>query len=231
MVKIVIFFKRKPGVSVEDFQRHWRTTHADLILRLPGITGYVQSRVLASSYRKGEPAFDGVAESWFESPQALKELAGTPTYAAVLADESNFIDPGSMGSIITDEHVVNDAPPPADALKTIDLVNRKAGMSIDEFQNYWRDVHGPLCQAAPAMRRYVQNHTRRSIYDSGRTPHYDGAAMAWFDGMDALRAAAATPQFAKLRDDVPNFIDRARSPSLLTSEQVFLEAPRPQRSA
>lgn len=223
MVKIVIFFKRRAGMSVDDFQRHWRNTHADLILKLPGITRYVQSCVLASSYRKDEPVFDGVAESYFESTQAMKELAKTLRYEAVLADEPNFIDRDRMGSIITDEYVVTDAPVPKDALKTIDLVNRKAGMPIDDFRKYWREVHGPLCQAASAMRRYVQNPTRRAIYDSGRVPPYDGAAMAWFDGMDALRAAAATPEFARLRGDVPNFIDRARSPSLLTTEHVHLE--------
>ena len=86
MVKMVIFFKRKPGMSVEDFQKHWRTTHADIIVKLPGIKRYIQSHVLAASYRKGEPAYDGVAESYFETTQAMKELAKTPAYAAVLAD-------------------------------------------------------------------------------------------------------------------------------------------------
>jgi len=223
MVKIVIFFKRKPGMSVEDFQKHWRTTHADIIVKLPGIKRYKQSHVLTSAYRKGEPAYDAVAESYFESTQAMKDLARTPFYAAVLADEPNFIDRASMSSIITDEYVVKNAPPPRDGLKTIDLVNRKAGMAVEEFQKYWRETHGPLCQAATAMRRYVQNHTRRAIYDSGRTPPFDGAAMAWFDSMDALRAAASTPEFVRLRADVENFIDRARSPSLLTAEHVFLD--------
>jgi len=49
MVKVVLFFKRKPGMPVEDFQKHWRTTHADIIVRLPGIRRYVQSHVLASA--------------------------------------------------------------------------------------------------------------------------------------------------------------------------------------
>ncbi len=30
MVKLVAFFKRLPEMSVDDFQQHWRTTHADL---------------------------------------------------------------------------------------------------------------------------------------------------------------------------------------------------------
>ncbi len=222
MVKIVIFFKRKPGMSVEDFQKHWRTTHADIIVRLPGIRRYVQSHVLASGYRKGEPVYDGVAESYFDDTQAMKALAKLPEYAAVLADEPNFIERASMGSIITDEYLIKDGPAPASAVKSIDFIKRKAGMSIDEFQKYWKDVHGPLCNAAPAMRRYVQNHTRRAIYDSGRTPPFDGVAMAWFDDMQALRAAAPTPEFERLRRDVENFIERDKSPFVLTTEHVIL---------
>ena len=222
MVKIVIFFKRKPGMSVEDFQKHWRTTHADIIVKLPGIRRYIQSHVLASAYRKGEPVYDAVAESYFDDTQAMKALAKMPEYAAVLADEPNFIDRASMGSIIADEVVIKDAPAPKDAVKSIDFVNRKAGMSVEEFQKYWKEVHGPLCKAAPAMRRYVQNHTRRAIYDSGRTPPYDGVAMVWFDSMRALREANATPEFGRLRSDVENFIARHKSPFVLTTEHVIL---------
>ena len=222
MVKIVIFFKRKPGMPVEDFQKHWRTVHADIIVRLPGIRRCVQSHVLASGYRKGEPVYDAVAESYFDDTQAMKALAKLPEYAAVLADEPNFIDRASMGSIITDEYVIKDRPAPANAVKSIDFVNRKAGMAVDQFQKYWKDVHGPLCQAATAMRRYVQNHTRRAIYDSGRTPPFDGVAMAWFDDMQALRDAAPTPEFERLRADVENFIARDKSPFVLTTEHVIL---------
>ncbi|MBI3376189.1 MAG: EthD family reductase [Betaproteobacteria bacterium] len=222
MVKMVIFFKRKSGMSVEAFQDHWRRTHAAIIVRLPGIRRYVQSHVLPSSYRKGEPVFDAVAESSFDDTQAMKLLSGSPQYAEVLADEPNFIERSSMNSIITDEHVIKDAPAPANGIKSIDFVTHKPGMPIDEFRAYWREVHGPLCAAIPAVRRYVQNPTRRSIYDSGRTPAFDGAAMTWFDSMDALRAAAPTPEFARLRDDVEKFVARDASPFVLTQEHVIL---------
>lgn len=222
MVKIVIFFKRKPGMTVEAFQEHWRTTHAAIISRLPGIRRYVQNATLASGYRKGEPAFDAVAESWFDDTQAMKALARTPEYAKVLADEPNFIDAASMGSIITDEHVIKDGPAPAGGIKTVDLVTHKPEMALDAFFRYWREDHGALGAASPAVRRYVQSHTRGSIYAAGRTPAYDGAAMMWFDDMQALRAAAATPEFERLRADVANFIARDKSPAVLAAEHVVL---------
>jgi len=222
MVKIVIFFKRKPGMTVEAFQEHWRTTHAAIIARLPGIRRYVQNATLASGYRKGEPAFDGVAESYFDDTQAMKALARTPEYAEVLADEPSFIDAASMGSIVTEEHVIKDAPAPRDGVKSIDFVTHRAGMPIAEFFRYWREVHAPLCKALPEVRRYVQSHTRASIYEAGRTPAYDGAAMSWYDSTQALREAAATPGFGRLRADVESFVARERSPFVLTTERVVL---------
>jgi uncharacterized protein (TIGR02118 family) len=222
MVKMVIFFKRKPGMTVEAFQQHWRTTHADIIVRLPGIRRYVQSHTLLSAYKKGEPAYDGVAESCFDDTQAMKTLAKSPEYAAVLADEPNFIDPLINGSIITDEHLIKDGFVPEHAVKSIDFINRKEGMSCDDFFSYWHEVHGPLCVSAPAMRRYLQNHTRRAIYDSGRKPAYDGVAMTWFDDTQALREAGVSAEFQHLRADVDNFVARDRACFVLTREQVIL---------
>ena len=78
MVKMVAFFKRKPGTSVEAFQNYWRTTHAGIVVKMPGIRKYVQSHTLLSGYRKGEPAYDGSAEVWFDDTQAMRALAQTP---------------------------------------------------------------------------------------------------------------------------------------------------------
>lgn len=222
MIKIIYFFKRRPGMTVEAFQEHWRTTHAGIIAALPGLRRYVQNHTLPSAYHKGEPAFDGVAESWFDDTQALKALAGTTQYAAVQADEPAFIDGTTIGSFITEEHVLKDGSAPAGGVKTIDLVTRKPGMPVDAFFTYWLETHGPLGSASPAVRRYVQSHTRRSVYAAGRTPPYDGAAMMWFDDMQSLRAASATAEFDRLRADVANFVDRDKSPFVLAGEHVVV---------
>jgi uncharacterized protein (TIGR02118 family) len=180
VIKVVIFFKRRPAMALEAFQEHWRTRHAELVVRLPGIRRYVQNYPLASAYRSGEPAFDGVAESSFDDTQAMKALARTPEYAAVLADEPNFIDRTSMGSIITEERVLKDGAAPAGSAKYIAFVKREAGTPIDEFFRDWLE-RGALFARGAAVRRYAQCPTRRAVYDSGRTPAYDGVEMTWYD--------------------------------------------------
>ena len=224
MLTMVIFFKRRAGMSPEAFQQHWRTVHAGIITRLPGLRRYVQNHVHPSAYRKGEPQFDAIAESSFDDTEAMKSLAKSREYEAVLADEPNFIDRSSMGSIITEPHVVKDGR--AGTLKSIALLKRKTGMPIDEFFAYWKNEHGALCARVPAFRRYVQCPTRRSGYTSGRTPAYDGVAMVWyesgFENMEALREASGQPEFAALRADLDKFMDAEHSPSLFVREEVVL---------
>jgi uncharacterized protein (TIGR02118 family) len=221
MVKALSFFKRTPGLSVDAFQAHWRTVHAAVVTQLPGLRRYVQSPTIASGYRKGEPIYDGVAELWFDDTRMMHALAGTPEYAAVRADEAKFIDGATMGLIISDEHVIKDDGVPADAVKSVEFVTRRPQMEIDAFQRYWREVHGPLGAALSMVRRYVQSHTRRSIYGSGRTPPYDGAAITWFADTDAMRDSAKTPEYARVRADEPNFIV-APAPFIITRERVIV---------
>ena len=222
MVKMVAFFKRKPELSVEAFHAYWSTTHAGIVVKMPGIRRYVQSHTLLSGYRKGEPAYDGAAEVWFDDTQAMRALVQAPEYAAVRADEPNFIDLSTMGSIITEEHVIKDGPIPVNGVKNMEFVTHKPGMSIDAFQKHWREVHGPLGAAIPVVRRYVQSHTRRSIYDSGKTPMYDGVAITWFDDTQAMRESATTPEYARTRADEVNFIAPGRLPFIITKEHVIV---------
>ena len=83
MVKTITFIKRKPGMSVDDFGKYWRTQHAPIVVKLPGLRRYVQCHTIPSGYRNGEPAYDGVAEVWFDSTDAMRGSATTDEKAPV----------------------------------------------------------------------------------------------------------------------------------------------------
>lgn len=221
MVKAVSFFKRKPGMSVDEFQAYWRTNHPDVVTKLPGLRRYVQSPTLVSGYRKGEPVYDGIAEVWFDDTQAMRALRGTPAYDRVRVDEANFIDHSTMGLILTEEHVIKDGVAPANAVKNVEFVTHAPGLTIDAFQRYWRDVHGPLAATIPGIRRYVQSHTRRSAYERGRAPAFDGVAITWFDDTPAMRVSAASPEYGRVRADEANFI-APDPPFIITREHVIV---------
>lgn len=105
--KNVEFLRRKPGMPVEEFQRYWSQVHGPLAAPIPMIRRYVQSHTRRAAYERGrEPAWDGVAITWFDDTGAMRASAGTPEYARVRADEANFLAPGPAPFIITTEHVV-----------------------------------------------------------------------------------------------------------------------------
>jgi uncharacterized protein (TIGR02118 family) len=106
MPKMVAFLKKRPQMSVEDFQAHWNSPHGRLGAAVPGARRYVQCHPLLSSYQNGRtPLWDGVAEVWFENAEAMRSNADTPQYKAVLADEANFLAENAK-FIITTESVI-----------------------------------------------------------------------------------------------------------------------------
>jgi uncharacterized protein (TIGR02118 family) len=105
MVKLVEFVTRKPGMEVEAFQEYWRTVHGPLAAKIPMIRRYVQCHTRLSAYHAGrQPLFDGVAEVWFDSTDAMRQSEKTPEYATVQADEPHFIDGSKLSFIITKEY-------------------------------------------------------------------------------------------------------------------------------
>lgn len=224
-VKAVTYFRRRPGMALEDFLGHWQSTHAAKVARLPGLRRYVQNPALPWSYENGrQPDFDGVAETWFDDTDALRAVARSDEYGLVMEDETAFIDGSFRHMLLTDEVVIKDGPtrPAAEGgLKYIAFIRRRPGSEVDGFQRYWREVHGPLAARNPFIRRYVQCHVRRRLYEAGRTPPFDGSPMTWFDSFDDLRASGRTEELRLTREDEANFMDEpgGHLPSLIATER------------
>ena len=222
MVKVVTFLKRKSGMSVENFQRYWRTRHPEVVVRLPGVRRYVQSHTLASSYGKGEPVYDGIAEIWADGTDALRAMTRSPENAKVQADEEQFIDRATMGFLVTEEQVVIDGAVASEAVKAVEFLSRKAGASVDEFQRHWRENHAKILAGIPGLRRCVLSATRRSAYEAGRVPAHDGVTSMWFASSDALRSAASSPDYAAAVADRERFLAPVQPLFIVTHEHVIV---------
>ena len=120
MIKLVYCLRRKPGMSVDEFQRYWRDVHAPLVRSHQdtlGILRYVQmhtdhgkvTEVLTGSRGAPEP-FDGVAELWYESGEALADRGKDPAARAagkeLFEDEQQFIDHATSPIWIGEENEV-----------------------------------------------------------------------------------------------------------------------------
>ena len=120
MVKLIFCVCRRPDIDAGEFHRYWRDIHGPLVAGVAttlGIRRYVQvhtvptplNDVLAAT-RQAPEYFDGVAELWFDSADAISAAASTPEGAAagelLLADERRFIDHSRSPIFLAEEHGV-----------------------------------------------------------------------------------------------------------------------------
>lgn len=108
MVTLLCFLKRKPGLSEEEFVRHWEDRHGRLIASTPEIArhivGYEQYRPCAALPGMATEGFDGVTIMRFASPEAFQAFLAEPAYAEkVYADEEAFLDRGGLVWMVADE--------------------------------------------------------------------------------------------------------------------------------
>jgi uncharacterized protein (TIGR02118 family) len=105
VIKLTFCLRRLPHLTREEFQAYWRETHAPLVAKhaeVLGILHYVQNYTAHDAMnagmqasRGGPEAYDGVAELWFESEEAMAantSEAAAKAGAELLADEKKFID-------------------------------------------------------------------------------------------------------------------------------------------
>lgn len=113
MVKLIVAIHRRPGMSVEDFQEHWKTQHARLVRENPAskryIRKYVQCHTLPGEYVEGAAAFDGTAEIWFDSVEDRDAFFSDPDYLRdIQPDEGRFADMTRTVFFVTEEESVID---------------------------------------------------------------------------------------------------------------------------
>jgi uncharacterized protein (TIGR02118 family) len=94
------------------------------------------------------------------------------------------------------------------------LMKKKPSWTTEAFRQHWRDHHGALAAQLPGLRRYHQNQwwTGRNAASSlARGPSsWMAFSQLWFDGVDAMREAMATPDGRALVADEQHFIGDLR---------------------
>lgn len=113
MLIVLAFFKRKPGLTHEEFSRHWREVHGPLIRNHPVISKYMRRYLQhhltpsAGFPGVGTLEYDGFAESWWDSVEARQEAHGLEDFKQlVIDDERKFIDMDATRLVMFDRQNV-----------------------------------------------------------------------------------------------------------------------------
>ncbi|MGE7370360.1 EthD domain-containing protein [Neorhizobium sp. NPDC001467] len=109
MIKVIIGFKRRHGMGIQEFQDYRRDIHAPMLFSIPEakkINRFVVSYPVDYSAAE-EPQFDAVVEAWFQNEGDMNALFLSENFAArVDPDHENFIDLSSVVRLVTEELIV-----------------------------------------------------------------------------------------------------------------------------
>lgn len=106
MIKVVVLLPRRSDMSPEDFERYMRETHLPLVTQMPGMRRLVVNWVLPDP-NGPEPAYDAVAEDWFDDAHAMSAALSSPEGKSVVDDTPNFLDMSRFRLLVTDEEEVS----------------------------------------------------------------------------------------------------------------------------
>lgn len=89
------------------------------------------------------------------------------------------------------------------------LLQKQAGLTDEEFREYWSKRHSTVASTLPGLRRYHQNHvteaSQRAITFRRGSKEYEGFSQLWFDDLEAM-VSAIENQANTLTEDESHFI-------------------------
>jgi uncharacterized protein (TIGR02118 family) len=195
-----IFAAPKPRKTIDEFQDYWVNNHAkNLASKIPQIKRYMIDSRIPFAGDMGNPRLphEGIAEIWFANEREQLDSLETNQFLQARQDEPNWAD---LSKTIILDTTALEIPEQSSLtqnptwVKLTVLLKRKPGMSLDEYRQSL-DSYAPIAKALPRLHRHLHRHIRDSFYEFGEA-RFDSVEQFWFEDIDALKEALASPDFA-----------------------------------
>jgi uncharacterized protein (TIGR02118 family) len=110
------------------------------------------------------------------------------------------------------------------------LCPKKPSLTLEEFKDHWKNIHGPLFSSQPEVkqyvRKYIQVHSTGEHLNDDQFPpvsRFDGIAEIWFDSMEDIPKVFSSEDFKKnIAPDEEKFIDRDNIEWIYAIENVVI---------
>lgn len=209
--------QRAPGLSPEDFDRHWRTSHGPLAAQFPGLRAYYQHTVVNKeqfgiSHARSSWDLDGFSELHFDSIEDMLAAVASPEFGGALADETGFL--GDCHLVACEKHVVVPVNPgDGPCVKRMTLLKRLPGMSFEDYRHEWLETHAKWVRQWPNVLGYVQNlvvdryHGSRTTSAGYDEVPVDGIVEFWFRNREEAAELYASDIVTRTQEHAKVFLD------------------------
>jgi uncharacterized protein (TIGR02118 family) len=103
-------------------------------------------------------------------------------------------------------------------LKFMVVLYRRKDISGQEFAANLRQIHGPLAERIPGLRRYVQNHVASD--PNRKHPGWDAVVELSWDDWESMETAWRSPEGQAATRHLEDFVDQSRSTWSVVIEEV-----------
>ncbi len=209
--------QRKDGTSMEDFRDYWINVHGPIAKEMKNLRKYEQHLIVDNEHRHplgaGSIVIDGYSELQFDSygdmVEGVESLQGKggediPLFAnpycpiLVFVKKTDTRVPKYLG----DKKLV----------KRVSFLGRAEGVSAQEWQYQWWEVHSLLVRTMPGYVGYCQNLVIDRIVGGKSVPYeelpVEGMVEFWFEDMDAFNECYDSPEFKRTSQHGAEFIGK-----------------------
>ncbi len=101
MIKMIFLVHRRPELTRDEFQTHWREKSGPIGSKIPGLRKYVQHHAVPG-LDGAEPPYDGFAEMWWDDDESLQKALESPEGKAAVEDIENIV--GRQEVFVVEQH-------------------------------------------------------------------------------------------------------------------------------
>jgi len=110
------------------------------------------------------------------------------------------------------------------------LCPRRPDLTLEQFKDHWRNVHGPLFSSQPEVQQYVKKYIQvhstgesSDGYDFPPVSSFDGIAEIWFERMEDIPKVFDSENFKNnIVPDEEKFIDRDNVKWIYATENIVI---------
>ena len=207
---------RRADVSPEEFQRYWLETHSGFVVRVPSVYRFGTNLVLESTVEGLQP--DAMGELWWRTPADSEIGFSIPEGQRALQSGHNIIDqPRNTGMVLErlDEFLPEGASDPPPTVRSLSFVHRRADVSAEEFERYWREEHAAHALELGGVLKFASNRVRSSRIE-GFLPDYVGEV--WWESLEACTNRFTARGYEALIASGAAIIDKSRSAMITLQE-------------
>lgn len=234
MLKFIIGFQRRKGMSRAQCHEHLRNVHGPLVRSVPEFTqhvrGYVQNfaETEVAGLHNPEYVADGAAELWFDDAASFVTAYSEPLYLkGIRPDEANFTDPTRYVASFSRETVAWDDAGEA-PYKLIRFLVARAGSDSARAAANWQDSRVTALARDATLRRLASRYVQSWSIPASENPFPLAESFAvvdefWFTSIAAAGQFAAVERSIDEGLALADTMDIASAISLLVREGTVIE--------